>query len=61
MKYIKVKTEDRINHILLDRGRSNAMDMSMIEELIEIVNESERREDIEGIILHGKEDFFLPV
>lgn len=58
MKYIKVKTEDRINHILLDRGRSNSMDMTMIEELTDVIQESDRREDIEGIVLHGKEGFF---
>lgn len=58
MKHLKIKTEERINHILLDREKSNAMDVKMVEELTEIIKQSENDEAIEGIVLHGKEGFF---
>lgn len=58
MNYIKTKVEDHILHILLDRGKSNAMHLEMVTELIEVVLEAKNDLSVEGIILTGKEHFF---
>jgi len=58
MKYIHIKEEKHIQHIFLDSGKSNALDLLSVEELTEAIKEAESRENIEGIILHGKEGFF---
>ena len=58
MDYIKVTEDQRISHIYLDRDRSNALDQQMLEELRQTVVEARENPAIEGIILHGKTDFF---
>ncbi|MGJ1266243.1 enoyl-CoA hydratase/isomerase family protein [Sphingobacterium spiritivorum] len=58
MQFITISTEERITHITLDRGKSNAMHMEMIDELTQAILEAEEDPAIEGIILHGKENFF---
>ncbi|MFZ4862416.1 enoyl-CoA hydratase/isomerase family protein [Sphingobacterium sp. Mn56C] len=58
MEFLKTKTEDHIYHILLDRGKSNAMHSAVIDELIEALNYAESDPAIEGIVLSGKEAFF---
>ncbi|WP_400262176.1 enoyl-CoA hydratase/isomerase family protein [Sphingobacterium sp. SG20118] len=58
MKHILVKTEDRIANIFLDRGKSNAMDTVLLEELNSCIHDLKLDPAIEGVILHGKEGFF---
>lgn len=57
-EFIKAQTNEHITYIGLDRGRSNALHLEMMQEL---TSELERAKDdpaIEAIILHGKEGFF---
>lgn len=58
MKHIQIKTEDRIANIFLDRGKSNAIDMVLLEELNATIQELQVDPAIEGVIIHGKEGFF---
>ncbi len=58
MDFVKVTEDQRVSHIYLDRGRSNALDQQMIEELRQTINEVRENPAVEGLILHGKEDFF---
>jgi len=58
MDFVKVTVDQRISHIYLDRGRSNALDQQMIEELQQTIIEAGGDPAVEGIIFHGKEDFF---
>lgn len=58
MDYLRIKKEDHILQILLDRGRSNAMDVRLVNELILTLEEAERDPSIEGIVLSGKDGFF---
>lgn len=58
MEYIQTKKEDHILHVLLNRGKSNAMDIQLVEELIQLLEEAEEDPSIEGLVLSGKEGFF---
>jgi Enoyl-CoA hydratase/carnithine racemase len=58
MDFIKVSKEERISHIFLDRGKSNAINGQMLEELGQAIAEASEDTSTEGIILHGKEGFF---
>lgn len=58
MDFIKIAVEDRISHIYLDRGRSNALHQQMLEELGAAVAGAQTDASVEGLILHGKEGFF---
>lgn len=58
MNFIKANTEDHICHIMLDRGKSNAMHLEMIHELIETIDRAASDPAVEGIIISGKENFF---
>lgn len=58
MDYIQTKKEDHIVHILLNRGKSNAMDIKLVNELIQVLEEAEADPSVEGVVLSGKEGFF---
>lgn len=58
MQHIIVKTEEKIANVFLDRGKSNAMDSQLLQELIETINNLKNDVAIEGVIIHGKEGFF---
>jgi len=58
MEFIKVSIEEHIAHISLDRGKSNAMHLEMIKELTLAIQQAENDPAVEGLILHGKENFF---
>jgi len=58
MKHILIKTEDRIANLFLDRGKSNAMDSVLLQELNTSIEELKLNPAIEGVIIHGKEGFF---
>lgn len=58
MDFVKVAEEQRIAHIHLDRGRSNAMEQQMIEELQQAIEAVQKNPGLDGLVLHGKPDFF---
>lgn len=58
MNFIKTHIDDHIFHIMLDRGKSNAMHLEMINELYQATEEAENNPAVEGLILSGKENFF---
>lgn len=58
MDFIKITVEDRVSHIYLDRGRSNALHQQMLEELGKAVDDAQGNPAVEGLILHGKDGFF---
>lgn len=58
MAYIKTTLEDHVLHILLDRGKSNAIHLEVVQELLAILVEAKNNPAIEGIILSGKAHFF---
>lgn len=58
MDYIRTKKEDHILHVLLDRGKSNAMDLKLVNELIDTLEEAGQDPSVEGVVLSGKEGFF---
>lgn len=58
MNYLHTKKEDHILHVLLDRGKSNAMDIMLVDELIQVLEEAEADPAVEGLILSGKQGFF---
>lgn len=58
MDYIKTKEEDHILHILLDRGKSNAINQEVVDELIQVILEAKNNPSVEGVVLTGKKHFF---
>src|SRR5690606_24999688 len=58
MDFIKVNVDERISHVYLDRGKSNAIDRQMLEELRQVIADAQADPAVEGLILHGKEGFF---
>lgn len=58
MDFIKVTVEERVSHVYLDRGKSNAINQQMLEELQQSIVEAQQDPAVEGLILHGKEGFF---
>lgn len=58
MDFINKHIENGIAHVFLDRGKSNAIDSQMLEELKTVIEETQHHPAVEGLILHGKEGFF---
>jgi 3,2-trans-enoyl-CoA isomerase len=58
MNTIKVTIKDRVAIISLDRGKSNAINAVMVDELQKMIINIENDENIGGVILTGKEGFF---
>src|SRR5699024_9401714 len=58
MKHIRLKKEDHIGQIFLNRGSSNAMDMELVNELTTLIKELKEDPSVEGITFFGKEGFF---
>lgn len=56
--YLKTQVTDHICYIQLDRGRSNAMHLEMIEELSATIQQQQDDPSVEAIVLQGKEGFF---
>lgn len=57
-EFLKIHIEDRIQHILLKRGKSNAMHLEVVEELIDAFEKAQDDPAIEGVVLTGNEGFF---
>lgn len=58
MNTIQVTIKDRVAIISLDRGKSNAINAEMVDELQKMIINVEKDENIGGVILTGKEGFF---
>lgn len=58
METLKVTINERMALIGLDRGKSNAINLKMLQELNILLKSIENDDSIAGIILHGKERFF---
>jgi 3,2-trans-enoyl-CoA isomerase len=58
MEYLDLVIEDRIAHVRLNRGKSNAMNGVLIAELHTLIDQLDNDEAIAGLVLHGKEGFF---
>lgn len=56
--YIQTQIDDRILQIQLQRGKSNALHLEMIEELRAAFQDAATKKEIEGIVLTGNEGFF---
>jgi enoyl-CoA hydratase/carnithine racemase len=58
MKHLTLSVHDRMALVGLNRGRSNAINAELLDELKVILKSIENDDAIAGIILHGKEGFF---
>lgn len=58
MNTLKVTIKDRLAILALDRGKSNPINAEMVDELHTLVRSIEQDDNIGGLILTGKENFF---
>lgn len=58
MKHLTLSVQDRMAIIGLNRGRSNAINAELLDELKSVLKNIEQDDQVAGIILHGKEGFF---
>ncbi|MEJ2882577.1 enoyl-CoA hydratase/isomerase family protein [Pedobacter sp. GR22-6] len=58
MNTIKVSIKDHLAIITLDRGRSNALNAPMITELNDMLKNIASDQNIAGVLITGKENFF---
>ncbi|WP_113654554.1 enoyl-CoA hydratase/isomerase family protein [Pedobacter namyangjuensis] len=58
MNTIAVTVKDRLAIITLNRGKSNSLNREMVTELKDILHNIETDENIGGVIITGKENFF---
>lgn len=58
MKNIQIEIKDKLAMITLNRGKSNALNTEMISELIFAVKDLEASDEVDGLIITGKEGFF---
>ncbi|TYP91782.1 enoyl-CoA hydratase/carnithine racemase [Sphingobacterium allocomposti] len=57
-EFIRTQTVDHIASIGLDRGKSNAMHLEMVQELCTELGRAKDDPSVEAVIIHGKEGFF---
>jgi len=58
MKTLQLAVNERMALIGFDRGKSNAINFEMLQELKSLLKNIEQDDTIAGIIIHGKERFF---
>lgn len=58
MENLDYVLEERVAHVRLNRGKSNAMNSFLINELNQLLTDLENDPAVRGLILHGKENFF---
>ncbi|MEX8547084.1 MAG: enoyl-CoA hydratase/isomerase family protein [Mucilaginibacter sp.] len=58
MKTLEINIENNLAVVALNRGRSNPINLEMVLELISAVKELEANDEVEGLIISGKEGFF---
>jgi Delta3-Delta2-enoyl-CoA isomerase len=57
-EFIKTQITDHIAYVGLDRGKSNAMHLEMLQELHAELLQHRNDPAVEALVLHGKEGFF---
>lgn len=57
-EFLKTHKDDHLLHVILHRGKSNAMHLEMIRELKATFSEAESDPAIEGVVITGHEGFF---
>jgi Delta3-Delta2-enoyl-CoA isomerase len=58
MNSIKITVKEKIALLTLDKGRSNAIGAEMVMELMEMIQNIERDDNVSGVILTGKDEYF---
>jgi Delta3-Delta2-enoyl-CoA isomerase len=58
MNTLKVTIKDKLAIIALDRGKSNPMNAEMVKELTTLIQSIDTDDNIGGLIITGKENFF---
>lgn len=58
MDFINVAIDNHISHLLMDRGKSNALNQQMLEELKQAIAKAQEDPSVEGVVLQGKPGFF---
>lgn len=58
MNTLKIAVQDHLAIVALDRGKSNAINIEMMQELHQIIANIESDDQIGGLLLTGKEGFF---
>lgn len=58
MEYLDYALEERVAHVRLNRGRSNAMNGALIGELDDLLQKLDQDPAVRGLVLHGKDGFF---
>lgn len=58
MNTLKVTIKDRLTILALDRGKSNPINAEMVDELHTLLRSIEQDDNIGGLIITGKENFF---
>lgn len=56
-EFVKTNNNEHIAFIALDRGKSNALHLEMVQELQQEIERAKDNPAIEAIIIHGKEGF----
>lgn len=58
MEFLDLAIEDKVAHVRLNRGKSNAMHAPMIAELSNLITQLDEDPAVRGLVLHGKDGFF---
>lgn len=58
MNTLQLNITDKLATLTLDRGRANAINAEMVAELTETINALEADNQVRGLVLAGKENFF---
>ena len=58
MNSIKITIKEKIALLTLDKGRSNAIGAEMVMELKDMIQNIEKDENVSGVILTGKDEYF---
>lgn len=58
METLKITIQDSVAIVALDRGKSNAMNEQMLDELKKIIKSIDQDDNILGVVLTGKPGFF---
>lgn len=57
-EFLKTHIDDHVMHVILHRGKSNAMHLEMIREISETFSQAEKDPSVEGVVITGHEGFF---
>ena len=58
METLRIEIKDKLAVVTLDRGRANAINTTMLSELIAVVKDLDTDEKVAGLVITGKENFF---